>query len=126
MRLQVSRRLLDRQLVDAGGRLVGKVDDVEFAVGADGTPYVSALLSGPGVLGARVGGRIGRMLVLTAERFVTDRPVAPLRIPYRLVDRVDSAVWLRVRLDELPPSPVEEWLRRNLVDRIPGAGRAGG
>ncbi|SCL34034.1 hypothetical protein GA0070616_4862 [Micromonospora nigra] len=126
MRLQVSRRLLDRQLVDSGGRLVGKVDDVEFAFGADSTPYVSALLSGPGVLGARVGGRIGRMLVLTAERFVTDRPVAPLRIPYRLVDRVDSAVWLRVRLDELPPSPVEEWLRRNLVDRIPGAGRAGG
>ncbi|WP_433532655.1 hypothetical protein ACQPYA_11865 [Micromonospora sp. CA-263727] len=126
MRIQVGRELLDRQLVDADGRLVGKVDDVEFALDADGVPCLRTLLSGPGALGSRVGGRLGRMLVLTAERFVTDRPMAPLRIPYALVTRVDSAVWLRVRAEELGISPVEEWLRRNLIDRIPGAGRAGG
>ncbi len=122
----MSRELLDRQLVDVDGRLVGKVDDVEFALDADGTPYLRTLLSGPGVLGARVGGRLGRMLVLAAERFVTDRPMAPLHIPYELVTRIDSAVWLRVRAGDLATSPVEEWLRRNLIDRIPGAGRAGG
>ena len=126
MRIQVSRELLDRQLVDVDGRLVGKVDDVEFALDADGAPYLRTLLSGPGVLGARVGGRLGRMLVLAAERFVTDRPMAPLHIPYELVTRIDSAVWLRVRAEDLATSPVEEWLRRNLIDRIPGAGRAGG
>ncbi|MBQ1051047.1 hypothetical protein KBX50_21570 [Micromonospora sp. C51] len=126
MRIQVSQELLDRQLVDRDGRLVGKVDDVEFGLGADGVPYLRSLLTGPGALGQRVGGRLGRMLVLTAERFVTDRPLAPLRIPYALVTRVDSAVWLRVRADELPTSPVEEWLRRHLIDRIPGAGRASG
>ncbi|MEV4710844.1 hypothetical protein [Micromonospora sp. NPDC049374] len=126
MRIQISQELLDRQLVDRDGRLVGKVDDVEFALDADGVPYLRSLLSGPGALGQRVGGRLGRMLVLTAERFVTDRPMAPLRIPYALVGRVDSAVWLRVRADELPTSPVEEWLRRHLIDRIPGADRAGG
>ncbi|RIV37720.1 hypothetical protein [Micromonospora radicis] len=126
MRIQVSRQLLDRQLVDVDGRLVGKVDDVEFALDADGVPYLRTLLTGPGALGLRVGGRIGRMLVLTAERFVTDRPMVPLRIPYGLVDRVDSAVWLRIRAEQLPTSPVEEWLRRHLIGRIPGAGRAGG
>ncbi|GIJ22814.1 hypothetical protein [Micromonospora lutea] len=126
MRIQVSQELLDRQLVDRDGRLIGKVDDVEFGFDADGVPYLRSLLSGPGVLGQRVGGRLGRMLVLTAERFVTDRPMAPLRIPYALVMRVDSAVWLRVSADELPTSPVEEWLRRNLIGRIPGADRASG
>ncbi|MFF0722998.1 hypothetical protein [Verrucosispora sp. NA02020] len=126
MRIGVSRQLLDRQLVDVAGRLVGKVDDVEFAFDANGVPYLCTLLSGPGALGARVGGRLGRMLVLTAERFVTDRPVAPLRIPYDLVDRVDSAVRLRVPAEELTPSPVEEWLRRRLIGRIPGSGRASG
>jgi sporulation protein YlmC with PRC-barrel domain len=126
VRIQISRELLDRQLVDLDGRLVGKVDDVEFALDADGMPYLRTLLSGPGALGQRVGGRLGRMLVLAAERFVTDRPVAPLRIPYALVDRVDSAVWLRVRAEELAAPPVEEWLRRNLIDRIPGADRASG
>lgn len=126
MRIQLVQHLLDRQMVDSTGRPVGKVDDVEFAVGQDGAAYVHTLLSGPGVLGARVGGRVGRMLVLAAERFVTDRPMAPVRIPFRLVERVDSAVWLRVRAEDLPGSPVEEWLRRHLIERIPGAGRASG
>ncbi|TWJ22488.1 hypothetical protein JD76_02608 [Micromonospora endolithica] len=120
------RQLLDRQIVDSVGRLVGKVDDVEFAVGDDGVAYVHALLSGPGVLGARVGGRAGRMLVLAAERFVTDRPMAPVRIPFALVERMDSAVRLRVPAEDLPASPVEEWLRRHVIARIPGAGRASG
>ncbi|MCM0678441.1 hypothetical protein NCC78_27750 [Micromonospora phytophila] len=126
MRVQVARQLLDRQLVDVTGRLVGKVDDVEFALDDDGVPYVRTLLSGPGALGARVGGRLGRMLVLAAERFVSDPPLTPMRIPFRLVERVDSAVWLRVPAEELPASPVEEWLRRHLIGRIPGAGRASG
>ncbi|MFC3501995.1 hypothetical protein ACFOOK_13615 [Micromonospora krabiensis] len=126
MRIQVSRQLLDRQLVDVEGRLVGKVDDVEFGADDDGVPYVRTLLVGPGALGDRVGGRLGRLLVLAAERFVTDRPLTAVRIPFELVERVDSAVRLRARADELPPSPVEEWLRRNLIERIPGAGRAGG
>nr|WP_230416608.1 hypothetical protein [Micromonospora tarapacensis] len=106
--------------------MVGKVDDVDFALGPDGVPYLRTLLSGPGALGLRVGGRLGRMMVLTAERFVTHRPVAPLHIPYALVDRVDSAVRLRIRAEDLAASPVEEWLRRNLIDRIPGADRASG
>ncbi|WBB69585.1 hypothetical protein [Micromonospora sp. WMMD812] len=126
MRLQLGRQLLDRQLVDVDGRLVGKVDDVEFALDDDGVPYVRTLLVGPGALGDRVGGRLGRLLVRAAERFVTDRPLDALRIPFHLVDRVDSAVRLRARADELPPSPVEDWLRRHLIERIPGAGRASG
>ncbi|GIJ27075.1 hypothetical protein Vqi01_22370 [Micromonospora qiuiae] len=126
MRIEVSRQLLDRQLVDVQGRLVGKVDDVEFAIDTEGRPYLLTLLTGPGALALRVGGRLGRMMALAAERFVTDRPMAPLRIPYPLVARIDSAVWLRVRAEELPTAPVEQWLRRRLIDRIPGAGRASG
>ncbi|MEO3781118.1 hypothetical protein ABGB16_30845 [Micromonospora sp. B11E3] len=126
MRLQLNGRLLDRQIVDRDGRLVGKVDDVEFASDTDGVPYVHALLTGQVALGQRIGGRVGRLLVAVAEQFVEDLPAAPMRIPYGLVERVDSAVRLRVPLDELPRSPVEAWLRRHLIDRIPGAGRASG
>ncbi|MER7893682.1 PRC-barrel domain-containing protein [Micromonospora sp. NPDC094482] len=126
MRFQLGRQLLDRQLVDVDGRLVGKVDDIEFDLDDDQVPYVRTLLVGPGALGERVGGRLGRLLILAAERFVTDRPVTALRIPFHLVTRVDSAVWLSARADELPESPVEEWLRRHVIDRIPGSGHASG
>ncbi|RGC66053.1 hypothetical protein C5N14_26150 [Micromonospora sp. MW-13] len=124
--MQLGRQLLDRQIVDRDGRLVGKVDDVEFGIDTDGVPYVRAVLSGQVALGQRMGGRIGRFLVAVADWFVDSSPAAPMRIPYPLVERVDSAVRLRVRLDELPGSPVEDWLRRHLIDRIPGSDRAGG
>ncbi|NBE84448.1 hypothetical protein [Micromonospora rubida] len=126
MRMQLGRQLLDRQIVDRDGRLVGKVDDVEFGVDTDGVPYVAALLSGHEALAQRIGGRAGRLLLAVADRLVDDPPVTPLRVPYRLVERVDSAVRLRVGLDELPGSPTEQWLRRHLIDRIPGSHRASG
>jgi sporulation protein YlmC with PRC-barrel domain len=126
VRIQLSQQLLDRQIVDRDGRLVGKVDDVEFAVDADGVPYVQTLLTGQRALGQRVGGRLGRLLVSLADRFVDDPPVPPLRIPFSLVHRVDSAVRLTAATGDLPPAPMEEWLRRHLIERIPGAGRASG
>jgi hypothetical protein len=126
MRVQVGRQLLDRQILDRAGLLVGKVDDLEFGTAPDGSVHVAALLTGQAALGQRVGGRLGRFLVAVAQRFADRSVVVPLRIPYELVDRVDSAVRLRVPLDRLPPAPVEEYLRTRLIDRIPGAHRAGG
>ncbi|MFY1683809.1 hypothetical protein [Micromonospora sp.] len=125
MRVQLGRQLLDRQIVDADGLLLGKVDDVEFAVDERGVPYVAYLLTGQGALGRRIGGRVGRLLVALADRFAEEGS-APLRIPFGRVARIDSAVRLRARADELPRPPVETWLRRHLIDRIPGADRASG
>ncbi|TDB72698.1 hypothetical protein [Micromonospora sp. KC721] len=126
MRIQLGRQLLDRQIVDVAGRLVGKVDDVEFAIDDEGYPYVAYLLSGQHALGRRIGGRVGRLLVTVADRFSEHRPAPSLRLPMTLVAQVDSAVRLRCRADGLPPPPVEVWLRRHLIDRIPGSGRASG
>ena len=107
------------------GLLVGKVDDVGFAFDAQGVPYLAYLLTGQGALGQRIGGRVGRLLVALADRF-TEGASTPLRIPFDQVARIDSAVRLRARADELPRPPVETWLRRHLIDRIPGADRASG
>ncbi|MEU7796171.1 hypothetical protein AB0B11_22360 [Micromonospora tulbaghiae] len=126
MRVQLAKRLLDRQIVDVDGRLVGRVDDIAFAVDDEGFPYVDALLTGQGALGERIGGRVGRLLVAVADRFTDDPPVPPLRVPLAEVARVDSAVRLRCPAADLPPSPVEAWLRRHLIERIPGSGRASG
>ncbi|WKU08797.1 hypothetical protein [Micromonospora sp. HUAS LYJ1] len=123
--MQLGRQLLDRQIVDADGLLLGKVDDIEFAVDDGGLPYVACLLTGQGALGRRIGGQVGRLLVALADRFAEEAS-SPLRIPFGQVARIDSAVRLRARADELPRPPVETWLRRHLIDRIPGADRASG
>jgi sporulation protein YlmC with PRC-barrel domain len=119
--LRVDFHLLDRQLVDSDGELVGKVDDVELGVEADGTLTVRALLVGLGVLGERVGGTVGRGLIALAS--LPHRQVIPLRVPYEVVDTVGSEITLTVRRDDLPDPPLEAWLHDHLIDRIPGADR---
>jgi hypothetical protein len=126
VRIQLARHLLDRQIVDVDGRLVGRVDDIAFAIDDEGFPYVDCLLTGQGALGLRIGGQIGRLLVAVADLFTDDPPVPPRRVPLHEIARVDSAVWLRCPAASLPPSPVETWLRRHLIDRIPGSHRASG
>jgi sporulation protein YlmC with PRC-barrel domain len=116
--------LLDRQILDRTGEPYGKVDDVSLVVGPDGVPAVDALLVGQQALGRRIGGRLGRWMEAVARQLAPDRPgrpPGPIRIPYDLVEKVDSAVHLSVRIDQLPDRPLETFLRRHLVERIPGA-----
>jgi sporulation protein YlmC with PRC-barrel domain len=119
--LHVGFHLLDRQIVDRDGLAVGKVDEVELGLDDRGTPYLAALLVGPQVLGPRLGGWPGRLVTGLARRLRTDRS-GPLRIPYHLVRRVDSAIELSVRRDLLREPELESWLREHLIGRIPGSG----
>jgi sporulation protein YlmC with PRC-barrel domain len=93
--------LLDRQLLDAEGRMLGKVDDVELTRTDDGLT-ITALLTGPVALLHRLGGSLGNQL---ATKYVELRPAEtnrdrPWRVPMSEIDRVDSAVHLGVRRDE--------------------------
>jgi sporulation protein YlmC with PRC-barrel domain len=111
--------LLDRQILDRTGEPYGKVDDLSLVVGPDGVPTVDALLVGQQALGRRIGGRLGRALAAVARQLAPTP--GPIRIPYELVESVDSAVHLSVRVDQLPDPPLEAFLRRHVVDHIPGA-----
>lgn len=115
--------LLDRQILDRDGQPVGKVDDVELTVDADGVPHVSALLVGQQALGERIGGRLGRTMAGMARR-LRDDP-GPTRIDYSFVAKVGSAVNLRVRKELLTEPPLEAWLGEHVIGRIPGASDAG-
>src|SRR5205085_5695760 len=61
--------LLDRQIVDVDGSFAGKVDDVELEESDEGGVWhVTAILSGAGALGPRIGGRFGRFLAALNRR----------------------------------------------------------
>jgi sporulation protein YlmC with PRC-barrel domain len=94
--------LMDRQLIDADGRFLGKVDDIELTQ-TDAGLTITALLTGPAALLGRIGGRLGDELLTKWEQM---RPSEPRRTwPWRVlidrVDHVDSAVHLNARRDEL-------------------------
>jgi sporulation protein YlmC with PRC-barrel domain len=93
--------LLDRQLLDTEGRMLGKVDDVELTQTDQGLT-VTALLTGPVALLHRLGGSLGNEL---ATKYVQLRPAEtnrsrPWRIPMNLVERLDSAIHLGVDRNE--------------------------
>lgn len=83
--------LLDHQIVDCDGRRCGKVDDLEVAGVRDGKPVVAELL-------------VGRR--------------RKVHVPWDVVAKVDSAVHLKVRAEELGLGRADERLRPWLA-RLP-------
>lgn len=90
--------LMDRQLIDTEGRLLGKVDDVELTELDEGWT-ITALLTGPEAWLGRLGGGAANNLVAKWENLRPAEPnrTRPWRLPMDLVDRLDSAVHLDVR-----------------------------
>lgn len=118
--------LLDRQLVDRDGRLVGKVDDVDFDVPDDpgGLPQVSALLAGLGALANHIGGDTGAALAAAERRLAERRDRHPSRVDIAIVREIGAAIELDAHGDDLDTNRGERWVRDVLIDKIPGAGHA--
>jgi sporulation protein YlmC with PRC-barrel domain len=119
--LDAGLALLDRQLVDADGRLAGNVDDLEltFPHEPGGTPIASAILAGPGSLAHRIGGRPGAWIDAVQQRLRAD-DAPPPRISFGVVKSIGSDVRLSVGREDLGVMWFEDWARR-IVERLPGA-----
>jgi sporulation protein YlmC with PRC-barrel domain len=92
--------LLDRQLIDSEGALLGKVDDVELTQVGDDLA-ITAVLTGPAALLSRLGGRLGGGLVAKWAQLKVSEPhrTRPWRIDMEDVERLGSALHLSVRRD---------------------------
>lgn len=124
-RLDAASSLIDRQLVDRDGRLAGKVDDVELVRRPDGRLVVTAVLCGPGALGPRLPGLLGRFTLAVWRRLHAELDPAPARIPFAAVYEIGTGVRLSRSRDELPNQDLEVWMRRHVIEKLPGARDAG-
>jgi sporulation protein YlmC with PRC-barrel domain len=107
-RIDGALELLDRQILDVDGRMLGKVDDVELTQTDHGLT-VTAVLTGQIALLHRLGGRLGNELT---TKYVQLRPAErnrsrPWRIVMDDVERLDSALHLSVVRDELLRRDIE-------------------
>lgn len=112
--------LLDRQILTSDGRMVGKVDDVELELRDDGRLYVTALLSGPGALGPRLGGGLGTIVRGTWSR-LSGRS-EPARVDWSQVAHLTSAVELGVSAEGVSLDGFEVWVRDRFIAALPGSG----
>jgi hypothetical protein len=128
--IDAALELLDRQLIDCNDKLAGNVDDVEIALpdgwpddGADELPVVTALLSGPGVLAERFGGRLGHGWAAFHKR-IHPGTSGSGAIAMAQVREIGSAIRLGLPCEELASDRMEDWFRCHVIAKIPGAGRA--
>jgi hypothetical protein len=121
--LRAGLHLLDHQILDRDGWMAGNVDDLELAADPDGgPPVVTAILSGPGALARRIGGRPGRALENLDARIAAES--VPSRVPFELVEDIGSHVTVAASRDDLESNRAEAWVRRRIIDHLPGARRA--
>jgi len=113
--------LLDRQIVDPDGRMVAKVDELELTERPDGRIAVNAILTGPGALGPRLGGRLGHWITAVWRRLHPDADPIPGRIDFSAVVHIDSAVHVARHHDSLELDGLERWTRDHVVTKLPGA-----
>jgi hypothetical protein len=124
--LDAALELLDRQVVDVDGSNAGKVDDLELTRLDDGSLLVTAILTGPGALAPRLGGRLGTAWASAFRRLHPDADPEPARISFGVVCELGPRVRLTISLHHLAVNRFERWVRDNIVARIPGADRAPG
>lgn len=119
--------ILDRQLEDRNGHVCGKVDDLELTMPSDpdahGAPFVTAILCGPGAVGHRLPPPFGRWLRAAWRRWRNEEDPDPVRIAWAAVSRIDYEIHLTVDAQQAGLTSSEDWVRRHLIGRIPGARR---
>lgn len=123
--LDLHLHLLDRQVQDPDGRMVCNVDDLELELDATGRPYVTAILVGPRALGPRVRGRLGRWMAAIAGRLANPDQLDIPRIDFALVTDIGSAITVARTEQELNVAPLEAWMDRHVIARIPGSRHEG-
>lgn len=114
--------LLDRQMIDIDGRMAGNVDDLELTFPPEGgPPAVTAILSGPGALARRIGGRIGDAIAKVHARLQESDIEGPARVSFGVVTSVGSDVRLAVSREDLEIDRFERWVRDTIIAKIPGS-----
>jgi hypothetical protein len=115
--------LMDRQMVDREGRMVAKVDDVELTEVEDGRLVVTGLLTGPGVLGPRLGGALGSLTTAVWSRLSGRSPDDPGRVDISLVADISTVITLHVSRRTADVDGFEQWMRTRVIAAIPGSGK---
>jgi len=108
--VDIALGILDHQLVDGDGRNCGKVDDLEIAGLAGGSPEVVEIVVGGNAWKTR--GRLGRLAAKLSGNAV--------HVPWTEVESVSSVVKLKRPAAELRLNRGDErWA--GLVRRLPGS-----
>ena len=118
--MHVVRDILDKQVVDRDERKMGRVDGIVGRIRENAPPVIEGLELGMTRVAERAHTGLGRMIEAASRRFGIRR-TSRYVVPWSKVESVDDTqIRLTIDSESAPPSDWEWWLRKNIVDRIPG------
>ena len=112
--------VLDAQVKDVDGQNAGRVDGVVIELRDGAPPIVRYLEISPITLLARVSERLARWWARHDAKIRIDRG-RPFRVPWQNVRPNGSTIIVDLDVEATPINALEDWLRVNIVGRIPGS-----
>lgn len=119
--MDLIREVLDKQLVDPRQQRMGKIDGLVLEVEAGKPPRLLAIEQGAATLARRLHPRLVRWVERIGSRIYGGKE-RPARIPWARVKDVGIDVEVDLPLGESRMYAWQEWLKKKIVRRIPGAG----
>jgi hypothetical protein len=119
--MQIVRDVLDKQVLDRDSKKVGRVDGLILCLRDGAPPVVDSLELGWVTIAMRIHPKVGR-LAEAIHRRLKVRRVARYHIPWTQVLDVDAhRVKVDVEVDKTPAADWEHWLRKHIVEKMPGS-----
>ncbi|HUQ21066.1 MAG TPA: hypothetical protein VM099_15710 [Gemmatimonadaceae bacterium] len=119
-KIDLVRDVLDKQMLDRNDCELGRVDGIVLEFPENGRPRVAQLQMGGSVLAARVGNWATGPVRSIAKRF-GPRRLSPVKFPWSKVTKLGRDVHLDVDAKQTAALAWEEWIDKNIIDKVPGA-----
>ena len=120
MTVLLAHDILDEQLLDRDDEKAGRVDGIVLTLRDGKPPLVSYVEVGPITLLSRFNHRLADWYARYDRRFGEGRGV-PFRIPFTRITRDGPSLRIDLDVEATPINAFEDWLRRKIVERIPGS-----
>jgi sporulation protein YlmC with PRC-barrel domain len=118
--MELGQALLDQQVTDRKGELMGKVDGVIVELRKATPPRLAALLIGGGTAAERVHPGWARWL-RRWRRGWGPQDDEPLEVPWSKVLKIGVDVKVDLEAERTSALAWEHWIRDRIINRIPGA-----
>jgi sporulation protein YlmC with PRC-barrel domain len=118
--MRLGQGLLDQQVIDRNGELMGKVDGVVLELRDGKPPKVGGLVIGGGTAARRVHPGLAAWLMSWCRGW-GPKHCQPLEVPWSKVLKIGVDVKVDLDAEKTPALAWEHWIRDRIIARIPGA-----
>ncbi|HEV7365044.1 MAG TPA: hypothetical protein VGN76_04305 [Gemmatimonadales bacterium] len=118
--MELGLEVLDQQVSDRGGELMGKVDGILLELRPGKPPRVAHLVIGGGTAARRVHPGLADWLVRWRRRW-GPKDDQPLEVPWSKVLKIGIDVQVDLDARRTTAWAWESWVLQHIIGRIPGA-----